>query len=91
MTYALLRIGRSGDRGGLAAWLIASTRVAKSLTAKVVESERRANVAEGLASGLETTVAELRGQNQKTFQKDSLVCRPEPQGLARYQCGDWRS
>jgi DNA recombination protein RmuC len=51
--------------GGLAAWLIASARVTKTLTAKVEESERRANLAEGRVSGLEATVAELRTQNQK--------------------------
>lgn len=51
--------------GGLAAWLIASARVTNSLTTKVEESERRANVAEGRASGLEATITELRAQNQK--------------------------
>ncbi|MFQ5745327.1 MAG: hypothetical protein ACE5HV_17365 [Acidobacteriota bacterium] len=52
--------------GGLAAWLIASARVTRSLTAKAEESERRANTAEGRASGLEATIAELRAQNQET-------------------------
>lgn len=52
--------------GGLAAWLVASTRVSKPLSTKVEESERRANLAEGRASGLEATVSELRMHNQKT-------------------------
>ena len=43
----------------LAAWLIASARVAKSMMAKVEESERRANLTESRASGLEATVEEL--------------------------------
>jgi DNA recombination protein RmuC len=64
MTYALCVLAGLLI-GGLAAWLIASTRVAKSLTAKVEESERRASLAEGRASGLEATVAELRAQNQQ--------------------------
>ena len=54
--------------GGLAAWLIASARITKSFTFKIEESERRANLAEGRASGLEATVTELRGQNQKAFE-----------------------
>jgi DNA recombination protein RmuC len=64
MTYAIcVLLGLS--IGGLAAWLIASTRITKSVTAKVEESERRANLAEGRASGLEATVSELRAQNGK--------------------------
>lgn len=51
--------------GGLVAWLIATARVTKSLTAKVEESDRLANLAEGRASGLEATITELRGQNLK--------------------------
>lgn len=66
MTYALCVLAGMVI-GGLAAWLIASTCVTKSLTTKVEDSERRANTAEGRASGLEGTVAELRGQNQKAF------------------------
>ena len=54
--------------GSLAAWLIASARITKSFTFKMEESERRANLAEGRASGLEATVTELRGQNQKAFE-----------------------
>lgn len=51
--------------GGCVAWLLASARATKSMTAKLEESERRANTAEGRASGLEGTIAELRSQNQK--------------------------
>ncbi len=52
--------------GGLVAWLIASARAAKYMVTKIGESDRRANTAEGRASGLEGTIAELRAQNQKT-------------------------
>lgn len=45
MTYALCVLAGLLI-GGLAAWLIASARVTKSLTAKVEDSERRANLAE---------------------------------------------
>ena len=51
--------------GSLVAWLLASTRVTKSLTAKIEDSERRASTAEGRASALDGTLAELRLQNQK--------------------------
>ena len=54
--------------GGLVAWLIASARTAKSLTDKMAASERRANLAEGRALGLEATVTELRGQHQKAVE-----------------------
>lgn len=59
--------------GGLVAWLIASARVTKSLTAKVEESERRANLAEGRATGLEATIAELRAQNEKAAEDFSKL------------------
>ncbi len=58
--------------GGLAAWLIASAHATKSLSAKIEDSERRANVAEGRASGLEATIAELRSQSQKL--SEDLAC-----------------
>ena len=51
--------------GGLAAWLFASARVSKSLSAKIDGLAQQANTAEGRASGLEGTIAELRVQNQK--------------------------
>ena len=51
--------------GGLVAWLLASARATKSMVAKLEESERRANTAEGRACGLEGTITELRTQNQK--------------------------
>lgn len=62
--------------GGLAAWLIASTRTAKSLTARIDEFARRANTAEGRASGLEGTIAELRSQNQRAVE-DSAKLREQ--------------
>jgi len=51
--------------GGFIAWLLASARATKAMTTKLEESERRANTAEGRASVLEGTIAELRSQNQK--------------------------
>lgn len=54
--------------GGLAAWLIASALVTKSLRTRIEESERRANTSEGRASGLEGTIAELRSHNQKAYE-----------------------
>ncbi|PXF54212.1 MAG: DNA recombination protein RmuC [Deltaproteobacteria bacterium] len=51
--------------GGLVAWLLASARVARSLTTRIEDLAQRANTAEGLASGLEATIVELRAQNQK--------------------------
>jgi len=59
--------------GGLVAWLLASARVTKSMTAKLEESERRANTADGRASGLEGTIAELRSQNQKASENFAKV------------------
>jgi len=60
--------------GGLAGWLLASTRITKSLTTKIDELAQRANTAEGRASGLEGTIAELRSQNQKDVE-DSAELR----------------
>jgi DNA recombination protein RmuC len=94
MTYALcVLVGLS--IGGLAAWLIASTRVTKSLTAKVEESERRANLAEGLASGLEATVAELRAQNEKASEdvakfRDQLAVESSARVKAETQLAETR-
>lgn len=51
--------------GSLVAWLLAYIRATRSMTARVEESERRANIAEGRASALEGTIVELRLQNQK--------------------------
>ena len=51
--------------GGLVAWLLASIRVTKSLAARIEDSDRRASTAEGRASALDGTLAELRSQNQK--------------------------
>jgi DNA recombination protein RmuC len=52
--------------GGVVAWLLAATRLYKSLRDKAEESERRANQAEGSVRALEATVAELRIQNNKS-------------------------
>ena len=54
--------------GGIVAWLLASARVTRSLTARIGESEGRANTAEVRASGLEGTITELRVQNQKALE-----------------------
>jgi len=59
--------------GGLVAWLLASARATRSIAAKLDESERRANTAEGRASGLEGTIAELRSQNQKASEDFTKV------------------
>lgn len=48
--------------GGAIAWLLATFRTRQNLTKVLEESERRANTAEGRASGLENTIAELRTQ-----------------------------
>ncbi len=64
MTYLLCILGGLAV-GGLVAWLLASARVARSLTTRIEDLAQRANTAEGLASGLEATIVELRAQNQK--------------------------
>lgn len=51
--------------GGILAWLISANRVRKELAVRLEEVERRANIAEGRASGLDGTVVELRVQSQK--------------------------
>jgi DNA recombination protein RmuC len=51
--------------GGILAWLISANRVRNELALRLEEVERRANIAEGRASGLDGTVAELRVQSQK--------------------------
>lgn len=64
MTYALCILAGLVV-GGLVAWLIASSRITKSMTARTEELAGRANTAEGRVTGLEGTIAELRTQNQK--------------------------
>jgi len=59
--------------GSFVAWLLASARVTKAMAAKLEESERRANTAEGRASGLEGTIAELRSQNQKASEEHTKL------------------
>ena len=51
--------------GGTLAWLISANRVSRKLALRLEEVERRANVAEGRASGLDGMVVELRAQNQR--------------------------
>ncbi len=51
--------------GGVIAWLLAANRTRQSLTSLLEESERRASIAEGRASGLENTIAELRIQIER--------------------------
>lgn len=51
--------------GGIVAWLISANRVRKELSIQLEESERRGNTAEGRASALDGTVAELRSQSQR--------------------------
>lgn len=64
MIYALLVIVGLAI-GGILAWLISANRVSQKLALRLEEVERRANVAEGRASGLDGMVAELRAQNQR--------------------------
>ena len=51
--------------GGILAWLISANRVRNELALRLEEVERRANIAEGRASGLDGMIAELRAQSQK--------------------------
>jgi len=51
--------------GCIIGWLFASTRITRSFTARIDESERHASAAEARASALEGTLSELRSQNQK--------------------------
>jgi len=51
--------------GGVVVWLVAANRYRGSYSAKLSDAERRSNTAEGRASALEGTVAELRSQSQK--------------------------
>lgn len=57
--------------GSAMAWLIASSRTAKSAASQVEEASRRANDAAGQARSLDATATELRNQNQKL--SDSLT------------------
>lgn len=79
--------------GAVTAWLLASARATKSMTAKQEESERRANTAEGRASGLEVTIAELRSQNQKASEhftkvKDQLAAETSARVRAETQLAE---
>ena len=64
MTYILCVVGGI-IIGGVVAWLLAVSQTRHQLGRRLEESERRANIAEGRASGLDGTIAELRAQGQK--------------------------
>ena len=64
MTYILCVVGGI-IIGGVVAWLFAAGQTRHRLGRRLEESERRANIAEGRASGLDGTIAELRAQSQK--------------------------
>ncbi len=64
MTYILCVVGGI-IIGGVVAWLLAASQTRHQLGRRLEESERRANIAEGRASGLDGTIAELRAQSQK--------------------------
>jgi len=51
--------------GGILAWVMAARGVEKKWGLKLEATDRRANTAEGKIIGLESTVAELRTQNQR--------------------------
>ena len=51
--------------GGILAWLTATARVTKFLSIQINEYDRRANSAEGRASGLEVTISDLRSLTQR--------------------------
>jgi len=55
--------------GGLVAWLLAYICATRAMSAKLEDSEHRANMAAGRAAGLEGTIAELRAQNQNAFEE----------------------
>jgi len=64
MTYAVCVVAGL-IVGGVIAWLLAGSRTSRAFASKLDESERRANTAEGRASALDGTVAELRSQSQR--------------------------
>src|SRR4030042_5045273 len=51
--------------GGILGWLTSANNMRGKLTPKLEEIGRRANIAEGRASGLDGMIAELRAQSQK--------------------------
>lgn len=79
--------------GGFVAWLVASDRVKRSLTDRAEESERRASISEGRASALESTIAELRAQNQKASEdlakiREQLACENSARVKAETQLAE---
>ncbi len=70
--------------GGIIAWVLATFRTRQSLTKVLEESERRASTAEGRASGLENTIAELRIQIERASEDfEKLRTRLEAEQGAR--------
>lgn len=62
--------------GAVLAWLIAANRIKSQATAEIQETQRRANLAEGRASVLEATIAELRGQIRRSEENtENLRCQ----------------
>jgi DNA recombination protein RmuC len=83
MTYALCIVAGLAV-GGIIAWLLAASRASKAFASKLDESEHRASAAEGRASGLETTISELRGQAQRAVEdSEKLRSRLEEEQGAR--------
>lgn len=51
--------------GSVIAWLLAASRIQNKFAKLLLESERRADIAEGRTTTLESIIIELRGQNQR--------------------------
>lgn len=70
--------------GGVIAWVLATFRTRQNLMSILEETERRANIAEGRASGLENTIAELRTQiNRASEDFEKLRTKLEAEQGAR--------
>jgi len=83
MIYALCAIAGL-VAGGILGWLVSANRVRKEMTLRLEEAERRANTAEGKASALDGTVAELHSQSQRAATDfDTLRSKLEAQHGAR--------
>jgi DNA recombination protein RmuC len=83
MIYALCLIAGL-VAGSILTGLISANRVRKEMGLKLEESERRANTAEGKASVLDGTVAELRSRSQSAATDfDTLRSKLEAANVAR--------
>lgn len=70
--------------GGVVAWVAASSRISKSLVAKLEDADRRAGAAESRASALEGTLQELRSQNQNLSEElEKIRERLSEENIAR--------